>query len=358
MVVVFAVFVMILLFAGWFIDPASPDPARLYLDVVLTATGYLMLLLALFLSASSLPADIKNKTLHTVVTKPVRAERDRARPHPRFHDRGDRDAAGDGRDQLRVSWSAGCRTPTRSTAADLRPVGQDSRDGKPAGLLAGFTGPTHEHRHQVVIDTATGKGRVEMAQGHWHNVDGRRHGQGRRVYLGPPEGMLQARVPIYGKLRFKTAPGRDAEQGVNVGDEWTYRSFIEGGSQAAAIWTFEGITEAKFPDGLPVEMTIEVFRTYKGDMEQGIPGSLLGPQSEDREEGRSAHFPGQKVRHRRAVHPPRAARRRRAKPVDLFQRHRRRRQAGNLAAMPARAAVFRHGPGRPVPPRPRRLVRA
>ena len=61
-----------LLFAGWFIDPASPDPARLYLDLVLTTTGYLMLLLALFLSALSLPADIKNRTLHTVVTKPVR----------------------------------------------------------------------------------------------------------------------------------------------------------------------------------------------------------------------------------------------------------------------------------------------
>ena len=38
-----------------------------------TTTSYLMLLLALFLSALSLPADIKNRTLHTVVTKPVRA---------------------------------------------------------------------------------------------------------------------------------------------------------------------------------------------------------------------------------------------------------------------------------------------
>ena len=40
--------------------------------MVLTTTGYLMLLLALFLGALSLPADIKNRTLHTVVTKPVR----------------------------------------------------------------------------------------------------------------------------------------------------------------------------------------------------------------------------------------------------------------------------------------------
>ena len=72
-VVVFAVFIVILLFAGWYLDPESIDPARLYLDFVLTATSYLVLLLALFLSSLSLPADIKNRTLYTVVTKPVRA---------------------------------------------------------------------------------------------------------------------------------------------------------------------------------------------------------------------------------------------------------------------------------------------
>ena len=71
-VVVFVVFLVLLLFAGWFIDPSNPDPAKLYMDLVLTSTGYLTLFLALFLSALSLPEDIKNRTIHTVVTKPVR----------------------------------------------------------------------------------------------------------------------------------------------------------------------------------------------------------------------------------------------------------------------------------------------
>jgi len=71
-IVAFAVFVVVLLFAGWFLDPSSAHPGRLYLDVVLSATSYLVLLLALFLSALSLPNDIRNRTLHTVVTKPVR----------------------------------------------------------------------------------------------------------------------------------------------------------------------------------------------------------------------------------------------------------------------------------------------
>ena len=72
-IVVFAVFILILLFAGWYLDRESIDPARLYLDFVLTATAYLVLLLALFLSSMSLPADFKSHTIYTVVTKPVRA---------------------------------------------------------------------------------------------------------------------------------------------------------------------------------------------------------------------------------------------------------------------------------------------
>ena len=71
--VVFVVFVVALLFAGWFLDRNSDHPARLYLSFVLTATYYLVLLLAVFLSAFSLPNDIKNRTIYTVVTKPVRA---------------------------------------------------------------------------------------------------------------------------------------------------------------------------------------------------------------------------------------------------------------------------------------------
>ena len=73
-VVVLAVFIIILLFAGWYLDPGSTNPARLYLDFVFDeATRYPLLLLVLFLSSLSLPADIKSRTLHTVVTKPVRA---------------------------------------------------------------------------------------------------------------------------------------------------------------------------------------------------------------------------------------------------------------------------------------------
>ncbi|MHB8898514.1 MAG: ABC transporter permease, partial [Thermoguttaceae bacterium] len=43
-----AVFIVVLMLAGWFLDPASTNPGRLYLSFVMTTTSYLVLLLALF----------------------------------------------------------------------------------------------------------------------------------------------------------------------------------------------------------------------------------------------------------------------------------------------------------------------
>ena len=56
--VVFGVFMAILLFAGWFLDSGADHPARLYLSFVLTATNYLIMMLAVFLSTFSLTNDV------------------------------------------------------------------------------------------------------------------------------------------------------------------------------------------------------------------------------------------------------------------------------------------------------------
>ena len=67
------VFFILLLYAQWFLDQRSDRPGRLYIAFVMTSTSYLVLGLSLFLSTFSLPADIKNRTIYTIVTKPVRA---------------------------------------------------------------------------------------------------------------------------------------------------------------------------------------------------------------------------------------------------------------------------------------------
>ena len=266
-VAVFAVFILILLFAGWFLDPGSVDPARLYLGSVLTITSYLVLLLALLLSSLSLPADIKNRTLHTVVTKPVRASEVVLGRIVGFTVVGTLLLVVMGAVNY-VFVERGLTHTHQLTADNLHPV-EGGVAGKKA-TLQGRTSRVHQHRHKVTID-ANGKGRVEMEQRHTHELSVQNDGSYR---FGPPEGMLLARVPVYGKLTFRDPSGQPVEKGINVGDEWTYRSFISGGTLAACVWTFEGITEDAFPAGLPVETNIEIFRTHKGEIEKGVPGSL------------------------------------------------------------------------------------
>ena len=180
--------------------------------------------------------------------------------------------------------------------SSLKPSEEGAR-GQPGGL-EGRTTEVNKHRHHLTID-AGGRGHVEPEQGHWHELTTAKV-NGKDVYrLGPPEGELRARVPIYGKLAFVNEKGQPTDKGINVGDEWMYRSFIAGGSAAAAIWTFDGITPEAFPNGLPVELTISVFRTYKGDIEKVVPGSLSVRNPENAQDGAVPHFRFQGSRDRR-----------------------------------------------------------
>ena len=335
-IVVFVVFVVILLFAGWFLDPASPNPARLYLEVVLTTTGYLTLLLALFLSALSLPADIKNRTLHTVVTKPVRPSEIVLGRMLGFTIVGTVLLAVMGVISY-VFVVRGLSHTHELTAADLRPVGPVARGE--VRLLKGLTSKTHNHQHEVTVDAEGQVRRVETAQGHWHKyVDGR---DKEAAYLvGPPEGMLLARVPVYGKLRFKDRCGADVKSGINVGDEWTYRSFIEGAAWPPPSGPSRASAESHFPDGLPVEMTIEVFRTYKGDIETGHPRQPLGPQTGQRRKAVEVRIFAAKKFATDEQFIPRKWLGRGRQEVRPLPRLGHRREGGGLAAVPARGQQY------------------
>ncbi len=262
----FGLFLLLMLFAGWYLDPGSVNPTRLYLHFVLTTTSYLMLPLVLFLSTFSLPTDIRTKTIHTVVTKPVRASEivlGRVLGFTLV-------AVG-----LLVLMSlisyvfvirglSHTHSITPEMAAEARSQAGQSKD---FGVL---TPSVRNHRHVILVD-AEGNLSLAMEQGHWHQVFAREDGT---FEVGPPEGNLIARVPLYGKLRFLDRQGQPTDKGINVGDEWEYRSYIEGRTGSAAIWTFDGLRPDRFPHGLLVEMTLGVFRSWKGEIEQGIRGSL------------------------------------------------------------------------------------
>ncbi len=274
-IIVFVVFLGILLMAGWFLDPASDNPAKLYLNFVMGTSDYLILLLMLLVTVFSLPNDIQKKTIYTVLTKPVRPSEIILGRILGFTVVGTVLVAGMGL----ISYAfvvRGLAHTHQIDAATLRPLGDPvpQPDGSTKTLQQGWTTKAHGHRHRVFIDLQ-GRARLDMEQGHTHVAKAEPGVEGGFV-LGGPEGLLTARIPKYGRLVFRNRQGFDEVKGISVGDEWTYRSYIEGGSEAAAIWTFSGMRESDFPgDTIPVEMNIGVFRTHKGDMQRGILGSLL-----------------------------------------------------------------------------------
>jgi len=274
--VAFALFALIFLFAGWFLDPESDHPARLYLSFVLTATEMLFLILAVLLSAFSLPNDIKNKTIYTVITKPVRAGEIVLGRILGFSVIGTvllvlmgLVSYGFVRRNLSHRHVILSQDVEQITNEDGETVGWKGETPLASDAIAGER--AHRHEFSIGID---GLGQTDTTKDHYHAIEKVGEGEDAIYRVGSQQGALVAKVPVYGKLRFIDNTGREGK-GKSVGKEWPYRKYIEGGSLDAGVWTFEGITEEQFPEHLPLEMTISVFRTYKGDIVSGILGAII-----------------------------------------------------------------------------------
>lgn len=282
---VFALFLVILAISAWFLVGRTEHPARTYIGNVFGWTTLLVWLLAIFLSAFSLPNDIRHRTIFTIVTKPVRRSELVLGRILGFGVVGTVMLAAMGL----VSYFFVVRGLDHTHVVDLATLQATDQPDE----WTGATSREQNHRHAVrVYDT--GEAVVEVEHDHWHPLAvGTSFSQSdtassRQVTTGGPEGMLVARVPIGGKIRFQDRAGQPTDKGINVGDEWSYRSYIEGGTLAAAIWTFQGVTPSRFPEGLPVEMTIGVFRTHKGVITKGVTGSLSlrNPDTDQKVEAR------------------------------------------------------------------------
>ena len=264
--IVFGIFVLLLLTAGWYLDQKSDRPAEIYLSFVLTAANFLILIVGLFISAFSLPNDIKFRTIYTVVTKPVMASEIVLGRIIGFS------LVGTGLLVLMgaISYVFVVRGLSHTHAASAEELKTETIDGRK--ILTGETEFANHHSHVFNIDEETGEGQTDTVMQHYHEVD---MVEG-KVVVGPAIGIPPSgRVPLYGKLRFLDRAGAPGE-GVNVGYEWGYRKYIEGGTLAAAVWTFDNITEQNFREGgIPLDLNISVFRTYKGDINRGIVGEII-----------------------------------------------------------------------------------
>jgi hypothetical protein len=250
---------------------------KVYVTFVLTALAWLVLPVVLLLSCWGLPEDIKARSLHTVVTKPVRPLEIVLGRIFGFGFVGSVILA------LMALVSYGFVVRNLSHRHELDETSTKELNAAIASgeSWTGVTTMNRYHRHTLQVDPKEMKEQgndfrvaTDMVQEHWHVVERKGEGANAKYVVGPPQGQLLARVPVYGRLDFLTRSGGQAVKGINVGDEWAYRSYVEGGTLAAAIWKFEDITPEHFPNGLPIELNIGIFRTHKGNIEKGVMGTL------------------------------------------------------------------------------------
>jgi hypothetical protein len=193
------------MFGGWFLSSGNSREelqAGVQIWFLLTAISWLILPAVMFLACWSIPEDIQVRSLHTVVTKPIR-------------------------------------------------------------------------RIEVVLGRIVGFGAVVTGVVLIMGIAGYIWIQ-RQVPDSVRDG-LTCRVPKYGQLYFKDRTGQIAESGINTGDIWAYRSYIEGNTRARAIWAFRNIDAGQFDDdqAIDLESRFEAFRTVKGSadsVEKGLEG--------------------------------------------------------------------------------------
>ncbi len=195
---VFIIFAVLFMFAGWFLSGAADRPdlqVQSYIDFVLKAISWLVIPIMLLLACWSLPEDIRRRTIHTVVTKPV----------------------------YRIEIVI--------------------------GRMLGFTllGSTI-----LVVMGAIGYVWIT-----------------RQVPESAQQNLV-SKVPVYGSISFTDREGAPASEGINQGDEWQFRSYIQGATKARAIYQFAGISEDDMiNDKLVLQSSFSAFRTHKGNMEKG-----------------------------------------------------------------------------------------
>lgn len=329
----FAVFAFALLFGGWFLNSGAENADRLYLNFVLWGTQMLVLLMGVLISSFSLPEDIKNRTIYTVVTKPVRATEIVIGRMVGFGLLGTALLGLMGLISFVFVWRGLSHTHQivgdTQTVAALSPIdtatGLNAK-GQRASDTAIKSGETvfesgHQHTIELIQDVREpgsepinpanvlrsyqrNDGKIvyervicNPAFGHTHEVQLVGEGDDKRIVLGPAAGYFRARVPLYANsLIFYDGQGELKERGIDVGTEWRYRGYVDGGtylspaSLSRAIFEFQGLTPDQFddPNRLNLEMTLGVFRTFVGNIQKRVMASIqfesvpANPELEDR----------------------------------------------------------------------------
>jgi ABC-type transport system involved in multi-copper enzyme maturation permease subunit len=194
--VVLIVFGLVLAFTHWFLQPPrAAEMGRLYVGTLTLLCSLLLTTMVTILTPISLPTDIQQQTIYTVVTKPVR--------------------------RLEVIWGRMLGYMALVTV-----------------LVALFGGISLAYLWRTVMGEIT---RIE-ALAEKAQADGRaREANQYSEQAEQLRSRMAARVPVKGSLSFLDSKGTPHAMGIDVGQEQSMkepRSHIEGATPAAAIWRY------------------------------------------------------------------------------------------------------------------------
>jgi hypothetical protein len=277
--VVLILYLLLLLFASQYLSPTTQKPAQTTIGFILSyCTRYLTLIIMLILSVFSIPQDFKNRTIFTVVTKPISMAEYVLGRIGGFVLLGT---------AMLLFMSIIGYIFLQRTLIHTHELSEDFRKEikrnaeLPANerltTLRGQTTLDNRHQHNVELNLDSEENWTDYEFGHRHQILSEKNANGETEYkIAVPEDLLQARVQHLGELKFKDRKGLDTDKGVNVGKEWKLRSFIEGASPMEAYWKFKNIskTNDNYKDGLLIERTIRIFRTEQGKIDEPLAGSM------------------------------------------------------------------------------------
>lgn len=191
--VVLVVFGVILAFTSWFLKPPrDAELGRLYVGTLALLCSLLMTVTVGILAPISIPNDIRQQTIYTVVSKPTR--------------------------RLELIWGRmlGYMALVTVLLLFFGGVSLIYVDRMVASAIA-------EERR--LADQEQKKNHVELARTHREAAD-------------QLQTRLSARVPVKGFLTFVDSKNQPKKSGIDVGQELEYRSFVEGATPSRAIWQF------------------------------------------------------------------------------------------------------------------------
>ena len=205
--VVMTVFLLVLAFTHWFLQPPrAAEMGRLYVSTLTLLCSALLTLMVTILTPLSLPTDIQQQTIYTVVSKPVR--------------------------RLELIWG--------------RMIGYMALVTM---LLVVFGGISLAYLWRTVgLTQRDTLARAEAAEKAGRIAEARQYReQAEQLYT-----RMTAREPIKGSLSFLDSRGVPHAMGIDVGQDVSAReprSHIEGATPSAAIWSFGRVPDPFTPPG-------------------------------------------------------------------------------------------------------------